>query len=283
LLLTIIIAPEVKGAKAWIRIGGFQFQPGEFAKITTAMALAKLFSEPDFSLKTLSNKIKAFLIFMVPALIIILQRDTGTALVYSAFILVLYREGLSGWILVIGILMGIIGVLTLVFGKIKILIGIGIIGALIYLFNRKSKVFWITFNKVLKPHQRKRIMVLFNPNVDPLGAGWNITQAKIAIGSGGLYGKGFLQGTQTRFDFVPEQETDFIFCTIGEEHGWIGSVAFLIVFGLFMVRIIFLAENSKSIYGRVFGYSFFSLLLIHFLINIGMNLGYFYMNRLKMV
>ena len=291
LIITLIIAPEIKGAKAWLRIGGFQFQPGEFAKITTAMALAKLFSEPEFSIKTLQNKIKAILIFTIPAILIILQKDTGTALVYSGFILTLYREGLPGWILILGLLLGIIGVLTIVFGKIlMIAVVIGISILLFLIFRKISIIKTLSFilivtslyilsvdfilNNILKPHQRKRIMVLFNPNIDPLGAGWNITQAKIAIGSGGLTGKGFLHGTQTRFEFVPEQETDFIFCTIGEEHGWIGSVLFLITFALFMIRIIIIAENSRSTYARVFGYSFFALLFIHFVINIGMNIGY---------
>ncbi len=290
LVLTVFFAPEVKGAKAWIKIGGFQFQPGEFAKLPVALALAKFLSDPDVRLRNFSDQIKAFLIFLVPAAIIILQKDTGTALVFFALILALYREGLSPWYLIVPLVFGILGILTLAFGQIYVLIGLGSLALFLMLFKRKlflpalllvsllsAYVFSVDFlvNNVLQPHQRKRIMVLFNPKVDPLGAGWNITQAKIAIGSGGLTGKGFLQGTQTRYEFVPEQETDFIFGTIGEEHGWIGSSVFIIIFVLFMLRVIYIAENSKSDFGRIFGYSFFSILFFHFAINIGMNVGYF--------
>ncbi len=290
LILTIFIAPEVKGAKAWLKIGGFQFQPGEFAKLPVAMALAKFLSDPEIRLQNFKHQILAFLIFLLPAFIIILQKDTGTALVFFSFVLVLYREGLSAWFLIIPAILGVLGITTLAFGQTNILIALGILATLAVLYRRKlflpvlligllmsAFVFSTDFlvNNVLQPHQRKRIMVLFNPKIDPLGAGWNITQAKIAIGSGGLTGKGFLNGTQTRYEFVPEQETDFIFGTIGEEHGWIGSSLFIIIFVLFMVRVIYIAENSKSDYGRIFGYAFFSILFFHFTINIGMNVGYF--------
>ena len=220
-----------------------------------------------------------------------MQNDLGTALVFTAFILVLYREGLSGNILIIGIAIGILFITTLLIEKI-ILTSIlaGIIIFLIILYRKKKKeiialisifilsisfIFSVNyiFNTILAPHQKTRINVLLGKEIDPQGAGYNLIQSKIAIGSGGFSGKGFLNGTQTRFDFVPEQSTDFIFCTIGEEWGFIGSLFFIILYIGLLLRIIFLSERQRSNFSRIYGYSVATILFMHFVINIGMTIG----------
>jgi len=296
LTLTIFIGKEVKGAKAWIEIGPFHLQSSEFAKVFTTMFLASYMSSYHFSIERWRDRIIALSIFLFPAILTILQKDMGTAIVYSAFVLVLFREGLPPIYLLIGIIMGfnailVIGIqvaleiptahyivmgiewlilLILIFRWLPPFIGI-LFGLFLSLWT--FSVHYIVFN-LLKPHQQARIITLFKPEADPSGAGWNVLQSKIAIGSGGLWGKGFLQGTQTKLDFVPQQHTDFIFCTIGEEYGWIGSSIFLIGYGVLIWRILFLAEHCRSKYGRILGYSLASLLLVHFTINIGMTIGF---------
>jgi len=279
------------GATSWFELGSFKFQPSEFAKFTTALALAKHYNTMHVKRTSLQGKLKTYAIIILPFLLIILQNDLGTALVYAAFILVLYREGLSGNILIFGIIIAILFFLTLVIEKTILISVLATIALLIYLLSRRKKkelllilsiliscttfIFSVDyiFNDVLAPHQRKRINILLGKEFDPHGAGYNLIQSKIAIGSGGFGGKGFLNGTQTRFDFVPEQSTDFIFCTIGEEWGFFGSFLFIILFVGLLLRILFLAERQRSNFSRIYGYSVAAILFMHFAINIGMTIG----------
>lgn len=294
LILVLFVAREVNGARSWIEIGAFRFQPAEFTKFATALAVAKFASRSSFKMGKVKDLGILTLLVGVPALLIIAQGDMGTALVFSVFIIVLFREGLSAWPLVMGLLMAIIFLLALLVpDHLYLWIGTGVLAALLVVFNRNSvkriAVIIImaiivsamfegvnyAFNSFLKPHQQNRILVLLNPNIDPLGVGWNVTQSKIAIGSGGVAGKGYLRGTQTTFDFVPEQSTDFIFCTIGEEHGWVGSLALILLFMTLFLRIIYLAERQKWAFVRIYGYAVASILFFHFAVNIGMTIGLF--------
>ena len=290
-LISVLFKEEVGGATSWFEWGSFKFQPSEFAKFTTALALAKYHNTLHAKRISLQNKLKTYAIIILPFLLIILQNDLGTALVFAAFILVLYREGLSGNILIFGIIIAILFFITLVIEKTILISILSTIALLIYLLSRRKKkevllilgvlisctafVFSVDyiFNDVLAPHQRKRINILLGKEFDPQGAGYNLIQSKIAIGSGGFSGKGFLNGTQTRFDFVPEQSTDFIFCTIGEEWGFFGSFFFMILFVGLLLRILFLAERQRSNFSRIYGYSVATILFMHFVINIGMTIG----------
>ncbi len=294
LVVVMIFAREVNGAKSWLEIGSFRFQPSEFTKFATALALAKYVSKPNFKIGRLKDMFYLALIIGTPAILIIAQGDAGTALVFSMFVLVLFREGMSPIPLVLGVVSAIIFLLALLvendlyfWSPVAVIVGLGIY------FNRKNikRIILITaigfavigmyhsvgyaFESLLKPHQQNRILVLLNPNADPLGAGWNVTQSKIAIGSGGLSGKGYLKGTQTKFDFVPEQSTDFIFCTIGEEQGWLGSMIVIILFTALLLRITQIAERQKWRFARVYGYSVATILFFHFTVNIGMTIGLF--------
>lgn len=294
LFLVPLIGKEVGGNKAWIGIGSFGVQPSEFAKFITALAVAKYIGSVGFRMENLRNQMVLFGLIGVPMVLILLQKDTGTALVFSAFVLMFFREGMSPFLLIVGICSATIFVLTLLIpnqwilhGAIGIilivLIGMGkkkfkriallTIGAILISGVIESVDYLIT--DVLKPHQQNRVKALINPDADPLGYGWNVTQSKIAIGSGGFSGKGFLKGTQTKFDFVPEQSTDFIFCTIGEEHGWIGSLLILGLFVTLLLRIIFISERQKSRFARSYGYSVACILFFHFAVNIGMTIGLF--------
>jgi rod shape determining protein RodA len=306
LLITVIfIGAETKGATSWFEIGGFKVQPSEFSKFATNLALAKYLSTLNIQLKSFKTKLNAIGLIVLPAILILLQNDTGSALVYGAFILVLYREGLSGNILVIGVIAAILFVLTLFFQSVQydlpfeltiegpeiMLIVIALILGTIYYFNRKRKglatamvVILIgsgglvksvdyVFTSVLEPHQSKRINVLLGLESDPKGAGYNVNQSLIAIGSGGFAGKGYLQGTQTKFDFVPEQSTDFIFCTIGEEWGFVGSFFVIVLFLGLLLRTIFVCARQRSDFARIYGYGVAAILFFHFAINIGMTIG----------
>ena len=279
------------GASSWFEIGSFKFQPSELAKFITALALARYYNSIYSKKISVHNKLKTYGIILLPFLLIVLQNDLGTAIVFSAFILVLYREGLSGNILIFGLLAAILFALSLLIEKILLISIIGGILFIILLISKKNKkelilVFTIfvivtsfifsvnyLFNNVLAPHQRARVNIFLGIDIDPLGAGYNLIQSKIAIGSGGIIGKGFLNGTQTRFDFVPEQSTDFIFCTIGEEWGFFGSIFFIITFVGLLVRVLFLAERQRSNFSRIYGYSVATILFMHFFINIGMTIG----------
>ena len=294
LILVLFVAREVNGARSWIELGAFRFQPAEFTKFATALAVAKFASANSFKIGRLKDMGMLVLLVGLPTVLIIIQGDMGTALVFTVFIIVLFREGLSAWPLIFGVLMVVIFLLALlVSNHIYLWIGTGVLMAIIVLFNYKSprKIVFIlaigivisgmfegvdfAFSNFLKPHQQNRILVLLNPNVDPLGVGWNVTQSKIAIGSGGISGKGYLQGTQTTFDFVPEQSTDFIFCTVGEEHGWVGSLTLIVLFMTLFLRIIYIAERQKWTFVRIYGYSVASILFFHFAVNIGMTIGLF--------
>ena len=294
LLLVPLIGKEVGGNKAWLGIGSFGVQPSEFAKFATALVVAKMIGSIGFKIDNLRNQLILFALIGGPMLLILLQKDTGTALVFTVFVVVFFREGMSPFLILIGLACAAIFVLTLLVEEQYYLhISIGVLLLLAILMGRKKfkrialltagaltvvmmieSVDYIVTN-VLKPHQQNRIKALINPDADPLGFGWNVTQSKIAIGSGGFLGKGFLEGTQTKFDFVPEQSTDFIFCTIGEEHGWIGSLFTIALFMLLLLRIIFLAERQKNKFARVYGYSVACILFFHFAVNIGMTIGLF--------
>lgn len=293
LIATIFLAADIKGSRSWLAFGSVRLQPAEFAKFITALAVAKFLSQTNLNNQTWQDHAKLAALVVLPPLIIVAQHETGQALVFAAFLLPLFREGMSPLILVVGAAGAAILILTLLVPQLWLVGAFTVLLGLYFLVNQRMlllrrwivpalvwvvavvEVFSVDFfiNHVLEEHQRNRIMVLINPNIDPRGIGWNTTQSKIAIGSGGALGKGFLQGTQTKFDFVPEQSTDFIFCTVGEEWGWLGS---LVVVGLFMgllLRIIFLAERQKSVFGRAYGYSVASIIFFHFLVNIGMTIG----------
>jgi rod shape determining protein RodA len=330
-------------------IGPFRFQPAELAKISTSLALASLMSSYNFKLKQLSSLLKTGLTVLLPMALIILEKETGSALVFASFIFVFYREGISGWVLIFGLLAITLFVLTLSFTPFVSLIVLFILSVIaVALFSKRyitglvllgislpmliyspmlgklsilsfasalSRVEWLAlaiapffiylifktikertsylkyilisfaasvvlifsvqffFEEILQDHQRARIENLLGVTEDLQGAGYNVHQSKIAIGSGGFAGKGFLKGTQTKFNFVPEQSTDFIFCTIGEEWGLLGSAALIGLFVFLIIRILTLSERQKDGFTRIFGYSLASVLFLHFLINIGMTIG----------
>ncbi len=232
-----------------------------------------------------------FIMLIVPIVLIILQNATGSALVYISFIFVLYREGLSGNYLLMIFGLIVLFILALLVDKIILVAVIASIGFLLFLFVRKNKKNIITivavvavcssivfsvdyvFNHVLKEYHRKRINVLLGKDTDPNGSGWNVLQSKIAIGSGGFWGKGFLKGSQTTFDFVPRQSTDFIFCTVGEEFGYFGVIVVISLFMFFLIRLIYMAERQRSPYSRIYGYGVASILFFHIMVNIGMTIG----------
>ncbi len=281
---------EVKGQRNWIRFGGFQMQPSELAKFATSLAIAKFLSGLNVDIRKWKDKWKILAIMVVPMLIIAVQGDAGSAIVFVVFSLVLFREGLESYFLIIGASVLVLSVLALVVPKIWILwIVFFVIAAFLSYLNFKNRnlVYLILgialvssvyvtgvefiFSK-MKPHQKDRINVLLGKEVEK-GKDWNIRQSIIAIGSGGFMGKGYLNGTQTKLKFVPEQSTDFIFSSIGEEFGFMGSV---IIIGLFMAllsRIIYLSERQRSKFSRVYGYCVACILFFHFLINIGMAIG----------
>ncbi|WP_040495766.1 rod shape-determining protein RodA [Fulvivirga imtechensis] len=294
LVFVLVFGREVAGSKSWFEIGAFRLQPAEFAKFATALAVAKYIGTSGFRMDYIKNQLMLFGILALPAILIILQGDTGTAMVYSIFLFVFFREGMSPLLLILGTAAGVIFVLTLLVPEhIYLYGGIAIIAALALVFGKRTtrRIILIVggalvitgviksvdyiIDDVMKPHQQNRVKALINPDADPLGYGWNVTQSKIAIGSGGFSGKGFLRGTQTKFDFVPEQSTDFIFCTIGEEHGWIGSLVVISLFVTLLLRIIYIAERQKWRFARVYGYSVACILFFHFGVNIGMTIGLF--------
>ena len=345
LIFVLLFGREVNGARSWFEIGNFRLQPAEFAKFATSLALAKFLSSFNLNIKKLKNIFLIAAIIFIPVILILLQNDTGSALVYFIFVLVLFREGLSANILIFGFLAIVLFVLALILKILTVLILIVsiaffaywitqrklktiiialsifviisliiwtikhytafnindsyiilisfIISSVYYVFyafkNNQQKIYsfvFITlaslffvfsvnyaFNNILEQHQRDRINNLLGIKYDPLGTGYNVNQSKIAIGSGGFSGKGFLQGTQTKFNFVPEQSTDFIFCTIGEEWGFIGTSLVLILFVALVLRLIFLAERQRTPFSRIYGYSVAAILFFHFAVNIGMTIG----------
>lgn len=345
LIAVLIFGLEVHGAKSWFVIGNIRIQPAEFAKIATALALARYLSSYNVQINTFKSYIRIAAIILTPALLILLQNDTGSALVYLVFLIVLYREGISEGIILLGFFVVVLFILALVLSKLTIiLLSIGVVFIIFGFLNRKFKhiglglgilllitstlfalneflslgftyyyiilaalgasaivyiIFSIrykiknvilllifllgsifitysvdyVFNNFLGDHQQKRINVLLGLESDPYGVEYNVNQSKIAIGSGGLTGKGFLRGTQTKFDFVPEQSTDFIFCTIGEEWGFLGTFFVILVFIFFLYRLIGIAERQRSAFSRIYGYGVVSVLFFHIVINIGMTIG----------
>lgn len=345
LLLVLFAGTEINGSRSWFVIGDFSIQPSEFCKFATALALSKYMSSYGFRLNRFTSALVILLIIMLPVSFILLQNDTGSALVYFSFILVLYREGLSGLVLFFGFLLLALFILVLVIPYTTlgiILLSVLMVAFLIFqtrikqffhvlaifamammimliirnltgnffdlgtglaaasivagistiFYTKKNKlknfgfvvlvftgavIFTLfveyAFNEMLEPHHQARINELLGIASDPLGAGYNVNQSKIAIGSGGFWGKGFLNGTQTKFNFVPEQTTDFIFCTVGEEWGFIGAAFLVGLFLLLFVRLIFLAERQRSGFSRIYGYSTAVILFFHFAVNVGMTIG----------
>lgn len=292
LLAVLVVGTTIAGSRSWFQFGGFAIQPAEFAKFAAALALAKYLSSIKGSHLGLKQLFIAAVIIFSPALLILMQHDTGSALVYIAFLLVLFREGLSGKVLIFGLGAVILFILTLLINKFIVAGCFLVLLALILFIIGSSKrnifsllfIFIIgagfifsvdyAFENVLEPHQKKRINVLIGKETDPRGAGYNVNQSKIAIGSGGFAGKGFLKGTQTKFNFVPEQSTDFIFCTVGEEWGFLGSTFVITLFLLLLFRIIKLSERQRSSYSRIYGYGVASILFFHLAVNIGMTIGF---------
>ena len=345
LLGVLLFGTEVNGARSWFEIGAFRVQPAEFAKFATCLALARYLGTLNFKIHRLRALSTIMLILLLPAALILLQNDTGSAIVYFSFILALYREGLSGSFLLIGLLLTILFVAALMLNLFTVAVGLIILGLLLYYIERRdlketgfallalmigTALFWgvdlilklhwsnfrihtlgaglaaifffyyayrkrvqaafvftlgilislmfvssvdYAFNEVLEEHQQARIKVLLGMQHDPHGAGYNVNQSKIAIGSGGVTGKGFLQGTQTKFDFVPEQGTDFIFCTVGEEWGFLGTTTIIILFVMLLLRLIYVAERQRSNFNRIYGWGVISILFFHFAINVGMTIG----------
>ncbi|MEN9958036.1 MAG: hypothetical protein RLZZ474_280 [Bacteroidota bacterium] len=295
LILVPFLGVTINGSHSWFKIGTVTIQPAEFAKTATALLLAKYLNDPQVSLTRFRNQWKAALIMFVPILLIVGSNETGSALVFVSFIILLYREGLPGEypslllggiflfvsalilkpltiFLLLVILAGMLVLLMPIYLQrmyqtyLKIALGISVIMSLAML------VEWVV-NNVLKEHQRNRIKVLLDPDFDPRGLGYQVTQSKIAIGSGGFWGKGYLGGTQTKFDFVPEQSTDFIFCTIGEEFGFVGVAGIVILFMVFLWRLMYLADLQRSRFARAYGFGVVGILFFHFLVNIGMTIG----------
>ncbi len=355
LIVTIFIAPDIKGSRSWLVLGPISFQPAELAKMATALALSKFMSSYNYKLKNWKDLIPLALIVLLPFVLIVLQKETGSALVFAAFLLMFYREGMNGIILLLTLFAVLLFVIVIRFsiipiqvdqGTLGIVLSMGlillvqfvyaffvtkhrkeasflllgtlgltlisivlniwfkvnfdyvalfvVIASCIYwifveLFNRFKKYWMLVlisigsvvfcfssdylFDKVLEPHQQIRIKVLLNMENDLTGAGYNVNQSKIAIGSGGFWGKGFLNGTQTKLNYVPEQDTDFIFCTVGEEHGFWGSTLVLVVYWLLLMRLLRIAERQRETFNRVYAYCVASILFFHLMINVGMVLG----------
>lgn len=293
LIAVLTTGTVVAGSKSWFQIGSFRLQPAEFAKFATALALAKYLGDVHVKFENLKTQLLALAILGAPMVLILLQGDAGSAMVFASFLIVLFREGISPIYFVLGFAFVLLFILTLLVSKTVLFIATTVICVIVVGVSFKhpkriiatlvltalvfATVISVDFlmTNVLKPHQRSRVVSLINPDADPLGAGWNVTQSKIAIGSGGFFGKGFLQGTQTKFDFVPEQSTDFIFCTIGEEQGWLGSLILIALFVTLLFRISLIAERQKSKFARIYGYGVLSIFFFHFAVNIAMTIGFF--------
>ena len=299
LAILIKFGAETNGSKSWIEVGSFlKFQPAELSKITTALFLSYIMSSYGFKLSKFRYALETLLILTIPMLLIILEKETGSALVYLGFIFVLYREGLSGWFLIFGLTVILLFIITLIFSPLISIAALTIIAIIIkvslsYKVRDKFKLrrinkFIITafacstliifsvefvFNNILQPHQQSRIENLLGITEDLKGAGYNVHQSKIAIGSGGITGKGFLNGTQTKYNFVPEQSTDFIFCTIGEEHGFVGALVVISLFLFLIIRLIISSEKQKDRFTKIYGYCVASIFFMHFFINIAMTIG----------
>lgn len=291
LIIVLIVGRNVGGNQAWIPIGSFRLQPSEFAKWATCLLLARYLSGINNKISELKTFLPTLGILALPVFLIILQPDAGSALVFMSLIFVLYREGLSTYFLIAGAMMILLFILTLLYPKLYIIIGLVLITiALIYFFRRNRKILGVfitglvlsclfifsvdfVYSNILKSHQKVRIDLILGKVKDLRGAGYNVNQSKIAIGSGGLLGKGYLQGTQTKFNFVPEQSTDFIFCTVGEEWGFLGSFIVVSIYIFLLLRIVHIAERQRSSFGRIYGYAVACIIFCHFFVNIAMTIG----------
>jgi rod shape determining protein RodA len=299
LIAVLIVGKEIKGQQNWIQFGGFSLQPTEFAKVGISLALARYLGSPGSKLTDKKTWLVIAGLFMIPALLILKQGDFGSLMVFAALQLALYREGMPLWILLAEVLFAVLFILSLIIKPVFLAFGIFLIIFFIVAFalltRRKiTPIHWFItigsaiiliafviftpkiFTKLKKYHQ-ERIMVLIDENaVDKKGgAYYNLAQSKIAIGSGGFLGKGYLEGTQTKFDFVPEQHTDFIFCTVGEEFGWLGSLLVVSLFVTLLIRIVMIAERQKNRFARIYGYCVASILFAHFAFNLSMTVGLF--------
>ena len=291
LFYVLVAGSTIAGSKSWIQIGGFSFQPSEFAKFGTALAVAHYLGGINTDFSKLKTQMIAYAMVLFPMMLVLMQGDTGSSLVFLVFILVFYREGMSGNILLIGLVAVVLFLLTLYFSKWYVMIGLVVLFIMLMFFIERSKkniwkmiaVFAVSvmfvfsvdffFYQVLKQHQRNRINIILGIEKDTRGVGYNLHQSKIAIGSGGFSGKGYMQGTMTKYNFVPEQHTDFIFCTIGEEFGFIGSFVLLSLYLAMLIRLILLAERQRSPFSRIYGYAIASIIFFHLMVNIGMTIG----------
>ena len=288
-----LFGKTIAGQRCWYAIGSFTLQPSEFAKAATSLALAKYLSDTQINLKETNRQFQALAIVFLPVLLILPQPDPGSALIYSVFILVLFREGLPSWYVWTGFITILLFVLTLILEPyVVILIALGVLiiihfkgrvvdrniilsGILLVLISGFVLSVDYVFDNVFKQHHRDRFNILLGKSVDMKGIGYNTNQSEIAIGSGGWFGKGFLEGTQTKGGFVPEQHTDYIFTTVGEEWGFIGSLVVILLFTGLFLRVIYLAERQKTKFSRVYGYCVAGILFIHFFVNIAMVIGVF--------
>lgn len=291
LLLVLVVGSKISGSTSWIQFGPISFQPSELAKFGTALALAHYLGKLDTDITQLKTKLTTFGIVLLPMLLILAQGDAGSASVFIIFLLVIYREGMGGKLLIIGLSAATLFIVSLCVSKWYIMISLVIIFALLLLIINRTKknililigiliaacafVFSVdfAFNHVLKQHQRTRINIILGKEHDIKGVGYNLNQSMIAIGSGGFSGKGYLNGTMTKYNFVPEQHTDFIFCTVGEELGFVGSFFLIALYLALVLRIIHLAERQRSAFSRIYGYGIACIFFFHFAINIGMTIG----------
>ena len=293
LLGLFVFGKNINGATSWYSFGSFGIQPSEFAKAATALALSKYVSDIQTNMQEFKHQLRSFLIIALPAIFIIPQPDPGSALIYAAFIFPLYREGLHSIYLLFGFILVALFINTLAFGVIWVSIGVLLIGGILFFKNRKKRphllkygtialacisfAFSVSyiFNNVFEQRHRDRFNIVLGKEIDTKGIGYNTNQSEIAIGSGGWFGKGWTQGTQTKGNFVPEQHTDYIFSTVGEEWGFAGSVIVILLFLGLITRILVLAERQKSQFSRMYGYSVAAILFFHFFVNIGMVSGLF--------
>ena len=339
LLIAVLFTKPINGSTSWFDIGGFRFQPSEFGKTATALALASLLSLPDVRMQSFTGKVQAFVVIGVPLLLVLIQNDTGSTLVYLSFLLVLFRAGLPSGVFIIGLILialsiaalmvdkiwGIFHILLIIgnftllrfwkkderwsmgfsilallslyfsgtqmFFTIALQLGLLVLVSALNLLKRNWQITVLTFggiavamlysssvnylvNNILKIHQQERIWVWLRPEkCDPLGSLYNLEQSKYAIGSGGFLGKGFLEGERTKLDYVPEQSTDFIFCTVGEEWGFLGSIILLVLFMTLLLRILYIAERQRLSFAKYYAYSVAAILLFHIFVNMGMTMG----------
>ena len=295
LVMVLAYGKVTKGATSWIEFGPVKFQPSEFAKMATALALAGYLDRLDVDITKRKDYIVSCVLIFVPMALVLLQNDTGSALVFASFIFVLYREGMpgAGWVMVYAVIAIVLFIFTILWSPKVMSIIIAVLMLLTIAFNILTKrrnivktiivfgcmfafVFGSNFafnHEKFPSHQHDRILVLLGQLDDPKGVGYNVHQSKIAIGSGGFWGKGFLEGTQTKYDFVPEQHTDFIFCTVGEEGGFVGTSIVVLLYVTLLLRLVVMAERQRSTFSRVYGYAVAGIFFMHFAINIGMTIG----------